>query len=256
MKISNLFQVDFKKIDKLYPVLIFSYGGDFRRGNASFYSAGPGYLLDKDVLLVGVNSRLDMLGYLSTNDEECPGNFALKDQYLAMKWVHDNIKAFGGDPARVTLFGQSTGAITVQMHSYVDKTKNLFSQMILDSNVGNGIGLFQYNPKYADQAKVLAEALKCPTSSSKEMIKCFRGLDAAEFVKQAGLFGMILKYYDGSWGPCNEPNITGAYFPMKVNEAALTNMRRDMPTLYGVAAQAALYVTKCNANFFFCQIKS
>lgn len=61
---------------------------------------GPDHLLDKDVILVTANYRLGALGFLSTGDENCPGNFGLKDQVMILKWIRDNIKQFGGDPQR------------------------------------------------------------------------------------------------------------------------------------------------------------
>lgn len=61
---------------------------------------GPDHLLDHDVILVTANYRVGPLGFLSTEDANCPGNFGLKDQAMVLKWVHDNIKQFGGDPHR------------------------------------------------------------------------------------------------------------------------------------------------------------
>jgi len=60
--------------------------------------------------------RLGPLGFLSTEDLECPGNLGLKDQQQAMRWVHENIVYFSGDPNRVTLFGESAGGASVHYH--------------------------------------------------------------------------------------------------------------------------------------------
>lgn len=80
--------------------MFYIHGGGFTCGAGIVRGYGPGYLLDKDVILVAINYRLGILGFLSTEDEECPGNFGLKDQVLALKWVHHNIRSFGGDPNR------------------------------------------------------------------------------------------------------------------------------------------------------------
>lgn len=60
--------------------------------------------------------RLGPLGFLSTEDLECPGNLGLKDQQQALRWVHENIVYFSGDPNRVTIFGESAGGASVHYH--------------------------------------------------------------------------------------------------------------------------------------------
>jgi carboxylesterase type B len=82
---------------------------------------GPAYLLDEDVILVTANYRLGPLGFMSTGDSESPGNYGLKDQALALKWVNENIKEFGGDPSRVTIMGQSAGGNNILSLSHNEK---------------------------------------------------------------------------------------------------------------------------------------
>lgn len=62
------------------------------------------------------NIVINFLGFLSTLDDAAPGNYGLKDQVLALKWVRDNIFHFGGDKDSVTIFGQSAGAVSVHYH--------------------------------------------------------------------------------------------------------------------------------------------
>ena len=69
----------------------------------------PDYLLEHDVILVTGNYRLGPLGFLSTEDKECPGNFGLKDQSMMLTWVKMNIDKFGGNSNLVTIFGNSAG---------------------------------------------------------------------------------------------------------------------------------------------------
>lgn len=80
------------------PVIVFIHGGAFIIGYGANYE--PDYLLDHDVVLVTPNYRLGPLGFLSTEDENCPGNFGLKDQVMALKWIRENIEHFNGDPQR------------------------------------------------------------------------------------------------------------------------------------------------------------
>jgi len=102
--------------------------------------------MDSDVVLVTVNYRLGAFGWLggskvanSTLDGSS-GNFGLQDTRLAMRWVQKNIVAFGGDPDRVTIFGESAGASLVETHLATPRTKNLFQHAIMQSGHANSCG--------------------------------------------------------------------------------------------------------------------
>lgn len=85
----------------------------------------PRFLLDKDVILVTTNYRLGILGFLSTGDSASPGNYALKDLALALKWVQKNIRAFGGNPKLVTIFGQSAGGAAIEFLTLSNATNGI-----------------------------------------------------------------------------------------------------------------------------------
>ncbi|KAK3920647.1 Esterase FE4, partial [Frankliniella fusca] len=91
--------------------MVYVHGGGFLTGSGWMY--GPEFLLDRDVVLVSFNYRLGALGFLSTGDDVIPGNFGMKDQVQLLRWVRDNIAAFGGDPDQVTIFGESAGGASV-----------------------------------------------------------------------------------------------------------------------------------------------
>jgi carboxylesterase type B len=92
--------------------MVFLPGGRFIEGAAGvdLYD-GEALVTRGNVVYVSVNYRLGVLGFLVT--DEINGNFALRDQRLALQWVQDNIEFFGGDPSQVTLFGESAGGISV-----------------------------------------------------------------------------------------------------------------------------------------------
>lgn len=99
------------------------HGGAFVEGNSQSTLYNPGFLLDKDIVLVSFNYRLGILGFLSTGDSSAPGNFGLKDQVLALKWVQKNIRNFGGNRNRVTLFGESAGGTSTSLHAFSNASK-------------------------------------------------------------------------------------------------------------------------------------
>ncbi|XP_033221036.1 esterase SG1-like [Belonocnema kinseyi] len=124
----------------LLPVMVWIHGGGFKTGSGSFTVYGPSYILDKDVILVSINYRLGVLGFFTTGDLLVPGNMGLKDQVLALKWVQENIHFFGGDPDKVTIFGQSSAGACVNLHTISDASKgnviqdyftNILSKVVL-----------------------------------------------------------------------------------------------------------------------------
>ncbi len=87
--------------------------------------------------MVSVQYRLGALGFLTTEDSSAPGNYGLKDQQLALKWVADNIADFGGDPDKVTLVGHSFGAVSAHGHLFSPGSKGLFRGVVSLSGAAN-----------------------------------------------------------------------------------------------------------------------
>ena len=115
--------------DVLHPVVIFLHGGAFVVGSNEAMLYGPEVLLARDLVLVAVNYRLGPLGWLSTETDAAPGNLGLHDQYLALLWVRDNIADYGGDPANVTLMGESAGAMSAMLHTVSPVSRGLFHKV-------------------------------------------------------------------------------------------------------------------------------
>ena len=107
-------------------VMVWIHGGGFMTGDGTPDSFGPGYWMAHGVIIVTINYRLGPLGYLSLGTEEVAGNMGQLDQVAALRWVQANIAQFGGDPDRVTIFGQSAGAAAVTYHMFSEQTRGLF----------------------------------------------------------------------------------------------------------------------------------
>ncbi|PIC25845.1 hypothetical protein B9Z55_018619 [Caenorhabditis nigoni] len=114
------------------PVLVYIYGGGFEIGYTSYMDgyAITGTIPQRDIILVTMNYRLGPMGFLTIADGVSNGNYALWDQTLALQWVQDNIAAFGGDPAMVTLAGTSAGSASTDFLSLSPHSNKLFRRSI------------------------------------------------------------------------------------------------------------------------------
>ncbi|MEU4547562.1 carboxylesterase/lipase family protein [Nonomuraea dietziae] len=116
------------------PVLVWLHGGGFLTGSGAQAWYDGALLAERGrMVVVTVNYRLGALGYLYLTPEFAPANLGLLDQIAALDWVKDNISAFGGDPDRITLAGQSAGALSALALSGHPAGRELFRQVILQS---------------------------------------------------------------------------------------------------------------------------
>jgi carboxylesterase type B len=116
------------------PILVWFHGGNFFQGHGGgrLYD-GTHYANSTGTIVVSVNYRLGALGFLG-GDNDIHGNYGFLDQVLALKWIQNNAHAFGGDPNRVTIAGQSAGAISVTLHLMSAGSKGLFQRAIVESS--------------------------------------------------------------------------------------------------------------------------
>ena len=135
----NIFTPE-KETDDLLPVILYIHGGSLTTGTSSYSEYRGEDLAKKGVVYVNCAYRLGVFGYYAAEDlrEESPnkttGNYGLLDQIAALKWVYKNIKAFGGDPDRITIAGESAGASSVNALCVSPLTKGLFQYAIAESS--------------------------------------------------------------------------------------------------------------------------
>jgi para-nitrobenzyl esterase len=124
------------------PVMVWIHGGGFVAGSGNQGDFNGASFTDKGVMLVTINYRLGRLGFFAfpalSNEhyEEAKGNYAYMDQIAALKWIKQNIAAFGGDPRNVTIFGESAGGVSVQSLLTIPAAKGLFHKAIVESGGG------------------------------------------------------------------------------------------------------------------------
>ena len=138
-----------EKIEGKLPVLVYIHGGGFTGGcGHELHFDGPVWPT-KGVIGVTLNYRLGPLGFMCLPElkEEAghTGNYGLFDQLTAIKWVKNNIAAFGGDPENITIMGQSAGAMSVQQHCLSPLSDGLFNKAIMSS--GGGVNVIMPTPK-------------------------------------------------------------------------------------------------------------
>jgi para-nitrobenzyl esterase len=119
------------------PVLVQFHGGGYATGSGALNTLGEGLVTEQDVVLVTVNHRLNVMGFLYLGDlspRYAQGNPSLLDLVASLQWVRDNIENFGGDPSRVTIFGESGGGGKVGLMLAMPQAKGLFHRAIMESS--------------------------------------------------------------------------------------------------------------------------
>lgn len=167
---------------KLLPVMIWLHGGAFALGSGDYKAH---VLADfGQVIVVTINYRLGVFGFLSTGDNAAMGNNGLLDQRFAILWVKTNIKNFGGNPGAIVLFGQSAGGVSVGLQCLSPLNTGLFSKAILQS----GVPLVSQAVRSDDPsiwAQKLASILSCPVNDSFSLIDCLQAKKSTELIKGA-----------------------------------------------------------------------
>lgn len=224
-----------KDLKGLQPVIVFIHGGGFAMGAKS--DVRPEYLLERDVVLVSINYRLHALGFLSTGSKEAPGNYGFKDQVLALKWVRDNIQAFGGDPNLVTLNGHSAGSFSVSLHLVSPMSKGLFHRAILMS----GSSMSHQKSVTRENSKRILELTQCDNNNVTLAIECLRKLPVEEISKNAIIpndcVGMKLWDYDIEPAESND-----SFLIEDPTISLLTGHLMDIPILAGISADEFSYL--------------
>ncbi|XP_026749532.1 bile salt-activated lipase-like [Galleria mellonella] len=217
------------------PVMAWIHGGSFATGSGRKIEFGPKYLLKQDIILVTINYRLGPYGFMCLDIPEVPGNQGLRDQLLALRWIRDNIGAFGGDISKITLFGESAGSISVDFHLLSD-SENLFNRVIMESGTSLATRIMQTPDEPDKFAPIkIAEFLGFETDSVTDALNYLAQTDSNSVISAARALNMIFK-------PCVEqefdnvePFLTKHWISAKIPKA------RGLPILIGFNNKERLY---------------
>jgi para-nitrobenzyl esterase len=211
------------------PVMVWIYGGAFAAGMTSIPLYDGTRLAQRGVVLVSIAYRVGAFGFLTTpqlvSEGKGAGNYGLLDMIAALHWVHKNIEAFGGDPTRVTIFGESAGGIAVSMLCASPVAKGLFQRAISESG-----GYFQ-PPKFANEGGENGMVAKYAQKQGQQFlgslgtadIHAARTLSAELILRESGpaLAARFWPVYDGY------------VLPGDVYEAYQASRFNDTPVLIG-----------------------
>lgn len=162
--------------------MVWIHGGGFTKGSADSDGSSPDFLLRNDVIVVTNNYRLGVYGFMCLDIPEIPGNQGLKDQVLALRWVNENIEAFGRNSKEITVFGESAGGISVNLH-LLSSYEQLFNRAIIQS----GSALIPIWKRMSDNTAPikLAGELGFNTSDIYEALEYLSSTDALTIIKIA-----------------------------------------------------------------------
>jgi para-nitrobenzyl esterase len=176
------------------PVYVFIHGGAFISGGSSQYD-GQKLSERGPLVVVTLNYRLGPFGFLShaaldpTRGAEPSGNDGIRDQQLALKWVKNNIAAFGGDPTKVTVAGESAGSMSACIHFVSPPARELAQRFVFESGVCTGETLLKKKADGDALGKMLSDEL---CAGQPDPIQCLRAkpiMDLTEWHKMSSLFG-------------------------------------------------------------------
>ncbi|XP_061525716.1 neuroligin-2a isoform X3 [Phycodurus eques] len=163
------------------PVMLFIHGGSYMEGTGNMFDASV-LAAYGNVIVVTMNYRLGVLGFLSTGDQSAKGNYGLLDQIQALRWLNENIGHFGGDPERITIFGSGAGASCVNLLILSHHSEGLFHRAIAQS--GTAISSWSVNYQPLKYTKILARKVGCTYTETADLVDCLRRKNFRELVDQ------------------------------------------------------------------------
>jgi para-nitrobenzyl esterase len=217
-----------KSADEKLPVMLWIHGGAYEIGSGSTPAYHGDTLARKGVVVVTINYRLGALGFLAHPEltaesrYSASGNYGLMDIVAALRWVHDSIAAFGGDPGNVTIFGESAGGGIVMLMTVAPLSKGLFHRAISES--GSAIRAQPKDYERPDAIVTLAQA----EAAGERYVAQF-DVKSIDELRQVPAADMVEKLIPGAGGPI----VDGRVIPGEVTALYRAGRQHDVPVLIG-----------------------
>ena len=210
------------------PVMVWIYGGGFAAGSTSEARQDGAHLAQQGVIVVSMNYRLGVFGFFvhpelaKESGHNAAGNYGLLDQVAALRWVHENIAAFGGDPGSVTIFGESAGSFSVSAQTASPLAKGLFQKAIGESGgafFSGGLTFESRSVREEKDVKLVSSKLGVSTLAELRAIPAQKLLDAFAPPQSQG--------FDF------DPDVDGYFLPEPVPAIFAAGKQNDVPLLAG-----------------------
>ncbi|KAE8608885.1 hypothetical protein XENTR_v10011649 [Xenopus tropicalis] len=203
------------------PVMVFIHGGGLAIGGASMFE-GSALSAYENVVVVSIQYRLGIMGFLSTGDKEVRGNFGFLDQVAALQWVRDNIKDFGGDPQSVTIFGESAGGLSVSALVLSPLSEGLFHRAIAESGVAILPGLTA--SKTEEILPLLDMVINVSSCSVSDLVGCLKNKTEDEIIEITAAMRYVIF----------PAVVDGVFLPKPAEEILAAKESHPVPFLIGI----------------------
>ncbi|XP_073461779.1 uncharacterized protein [Aquarana catesbeiana] len=206
------------------PVMVFIHGGGLIMGGAMMFE-GSALSAHENVIIVSIQYRLGIMGFLSSGDSQAPGNYGFLDQVEALRWVQENIANFGGDPDSVTIFGESAGGVSVSALVLSPLAKGLFHRAIAESGVAILPGLVAKSAEEASFVQnIIANISGCDLAS---LVDCMKAKSEEEILSISAALKFVAP----------PATVDGVFFPKPAEQISAEKENNPVPFITGVAEQ-------------------
>lgn len=240
-------------MDSLKPVIIFIHPGAFVSGSSNLKAHDGSHLASRGNLVIAtINYRLGSFGFFLAHTEEANGNMGIFDQIMAIKWVKENAKHFGGDPENIILMGASAGAYSVSLHMVSPLSKGLFRRAIIQSGSAIHPFFMDDNAALYQNSQLVAELVGCTNDTMtlktdpKSVISCLK-------LKPKDAFTKAEKNLVGTKPALFYPRVNDEFLPnSSVSDFFRTgNFRKNIDVLIGFTKEEGTLLIMAALPEFF-----
>nr|CDS26104.1 acetylcholinesterase [Hymenolepis microstoma] len=238
--------------NKKFPVMVWIFGGSFTTGSSVLQIYDGRFLSSRqNVIVVTLNYRLGPFGFLYLNSSWVPGNMGLWDQRLALKWIKEHIEDFGGDPSRITLFGESAGAVSVSAHLISPWSHTFFTNAVIQSGTVFSHWGLEKPHKHLNRSKKLLELVGCDGRTGRDMHSCLQLKSPEAFIEAQNQLVDREAYFNIPFPPV----IDGHFLPYRTTQKFnnLAHLKPSGSVMLGMNSNEAsyflLYSLVSNASF-------